>query len=369
MTEPRTRPMSASELSLLSRPANVLRSSSGWDELPASTGVVGGSAWVQAWVDTFGSGHTLGVRVIGLVEQPRAVLPLVRSRRTPWVWEMLGVRQLGEPMDVRGDDEAAVGALVESVQRQHLPLRLRRLPADSPLLPHLLGLRNRQTVVRQQPVASTPTIPLDNRWREPEHRFSSRRRADFRTARRRADALGQVEFLIEEPTPEMVAPLFDELVAVEASGWKTRAGTALAVQPQMRKFFLRFCTLAAEQKALRLAFLRIDGRPVAVQLAVEQESRYSLFKIGFDKDFARCSPGNLLMLHAVRQAADRGLRSFEFLGAEEHWTALWTDEVRRCVDVSVYLPSPWSPLAAGEDVARRAAKWGVQKYGTRRVGG
>jgi hypothetical protein len=160
MTEPRTRPMSASKLSLLSQPANVLRSSSGWDELPASTGVVGGSAWVQAWVDTFGSGHSLGVRVIGLVEQPRAVLPLVRSRRTPWVWEMLGVRQLGEPMDVRGDDQAAVGALVESVRRRHLPLRLRRLPADSPLLPHLLGLRNRQTVVRQQPVASTPP----SRW-------------------------------------------------------------------------------------------------------------------------------------------------------------------------------------------------------------
>src|SRR3954454_3642056 len=167
MTEPRTRPMSASELSLLSQPAKVLRSSSGWDELPASTGVVGGSAWVQAWVVTFGSGHSFGVRVISLVEHPRAVLPLVRSRRTPWVWEMLGVNHLGEPMDVRGDDEAAVGALVESVQRQHLPLRLRRLPAAPPLLPHLLGLRTRKTVVRQPPVASTPPIPLDNRWREP----------------------------------------------------------------------------------------------------------------------------------------------------------------------------------------------------------
>jgi CelD/BcsL family acetyltransferase involved in cellulose biosynthesis len=214
--------------------------------------------------------------------------------------------------------------------------------------------------VRQREVAGTPVIHLDERWTDPEHRFSSRRRADVRAARRRAEAFGEVELSILQPTADQVPPLFDEFVAVESSGWKTEAGTALAAQPKMLAFFLRFCMLAAGQKTLRLAFLRIDGRPIAAQLAVEEGGRYSLFKIGFVEEFARCSPGNLLMLHAVRSAAERGLRSFEFLGAEEPWTAVWTDDVRPCLDLDVYPPSVWSSVGAGEDLARRGTKWALR---------
>jgi CelD/BcsL family acetyltransferase involved in cellulose biosynthesis len=351
---------------VLATPGDLLRSAESWDDLPAASGAIGGGAWTRAWLEAFGAGHSLGIHVAGTVSAPDAVLPLVRSRRRPWVWEMLGVRQLGEPMDARGSDPAALAAIVEEVRRRRLPLRLRRLPEDSSLLPVLEALRDRRTVVSRRGVLGTPTIALEERWREPEHHFSKRRRADFRTARRRAEALGQVEFLVEEPAPDAVRPLFDEVVAVEASGWKTDAGTALAVRPAMRAFFLRFCELAAERKALRLAFLRIDGRPVAVQLAAEQDGRYSLLKIGFDEEFARCSPGNLLMMHAVRYAADRGLHSFEFLGAEEPWTAVWTSEVRRCVDVSVFPPSPWVPLAVGEDVARETTKRVLAWHAARR---
>jgi hypothetical protein len=72
------------------------------------------------------------------------------------------------------------------------------------------------------------------------------------------------------------------------------------------------------------------------------------------------------MLHAVRQAAQRGLRSFEFLGAEEPWTVLWTEQVRPCLDVDVYPASPWTPLAAGEELARRTARYGLARWAARR---
>jgi CelD/BcsL family acetyltransferase involved in cellulose biosynthesis len=268
---------------------------------------------------------------------------------------MLGVRQLYEATDLRGADPSAVAAVV--VAMAGLPVRLRRLPADSPLLAHLPLVRERGALVRTLPVVGTPTISLDERWTEPEHHFSSRRRSDLRVARRRAEALGEVTISVEEPAPGTVGPLFDEAVAVEAAGWKRRAATALAVQPRPRAFFRRLCELAAEQGVLRLAFLRIGGRPAAVQIAAEQHGRYSLFKIGFDEQFARCSPGNLLLLYSVRRAAELGLRSFDFLGAAEPWTELWTTEVRPCIDLSVYPRSPWSPLAAGEDAARATAKW------------
>ena len=44
-------------------------------------------------------------------------------------------------------------------------------------------------------------------------------------------------------------------------------------------------------------------------------------------------------------AADRGLRSFEFLGSEETWTQIWTDRVRPCVSVRAY-PKNYRGMAA-----------------------
>ena len=70
--------------------------------------------------------------------------------------------------------------------------------------------------------------------------------------------------------------------------------------------------------------------------AVESGGRFWLLKVGYDEAFARCSPGHLLMVETLRYAAQRGLRTFEFLGSAEQWTQVWTDEVRPCVSVWAY---------------------------------
>lgn len=341
---------------LLTRASDVGISAPSWDSLATGSTVVGGSAWVRAWLDVYGSDYDVAVAVLGETEAPDAVLPLVRRRDRPWWLRMLGVDELGEPMDARAARPDDFRALVEVLAGLRTPLLLRRLPADSPLLPALRDVYGRRALMLCRPGTETPTLGLDDSWREPETHFNARRRADIRTARRRAAQLGNVQLRVEAPAPEAVDALFDQLVAVEAAGWKARAGTALAAQPRMQAFFRRFCSLAAEQGALRLGFLSIDGRPVAVQLAIEHAGRYSLFKIGYDEEFARCSPGNLLMLHTVRWAAEQGLTSYEFLGTREPWTDRWTETVRSCVDVQLYPPSPWSAVAAATVGTRLAAK-------------
>lgn len=341
-----TRPLRSADARLLRCAADVEQSSRSWDLLPSREGAVGGAAWIRSWLAAYGDRHELAVALAGDSEAPRAVLPLARSRLRPWSWELLGVGQLGEPTDALAATTSDLRPAVDLLARLRAPLTLRRLPAASALLPVIDEVYDRRALVFRRAAPGTPTLALDDSWREPEAHFSTRRRSDVRAARRRAARVGHVQFAVEEPTPATVDALFDELVAVEAAGWKTRAGTALAARPQMQMFFRTYCRLTAAEGALRLAFLRIDGRPVAAQLAVERADRYLLFKIGYDEDFARCSPGNLLMLHTVRWAAERGLESYEFLGSREPWTDLWTEQIRPCLDVRVYPASAWSPVAA-----------------------
>ncbi len=153
--------------------------------------------------------------------------------------------------------------------------------------------------------------------------------------RRRAGHFGNVAFDIVTPDASNVSSLVDEAFAIEAASWKGADGTAVA-QTHWLPFYTQFATDAAHAGILRVCFMRIDGRGVAMQFAVELNDAFWLLKIGYDSRFDRCSPGSLLMLETLRYAASRGLRSYEFLGTDEPWTNTWTTRTRRMLHVKVY---------------------------------
>ena len=134
-------------------------------------------------------------------------------------------------------------------------------------------------------------------------------------------------------------------IVLEAAGWKGRTGSALLSDPHRRQFYEKYATIASEKGILRLSFMRIGGEVAATQIAVESGGRFWLLKVGYDEKFARCSPGHLLMVQTLRYAAERGLRTFEFLGSAEPWTQVWTTDVRPCVSVWAY-PNNFRGLAA-----------------------
>jgi CelD/BcsL family acetyltransferase involved in cellulose biosynthesis len=112
---------------------------------------------------------------------------------------------------------------------------------------------------------------------------------------------------------------------------------------------------------LRLAFMRIGGQAVAMQLMTESAGRLWLLKIGYDESYAACSPGQQLMLYVIGEAARRGLRAIEFLGEEEPWTRLWTSAARHCVAVRAY---PWTVQGVAT-LADNALQYARRKMGDR----
>ncbi len=87
---------------------------------------------------------------------------------------------------------------------------------------------------------------------------------------------------------------------------------------------------------LRLCFLRIGDRHVAMQFAMVKGGSFYLLKIGYNAEFARCSPGILLLRESIAHAAESGLNTFEFLGHSESWIQVWTQRKRPCVSLHVY---------------------------------
>jgi CelD/BcsL family acetyltransferase involved in cellulose biosynthesis len=308
-----------------------------------------GFGWSRAWSTRMGRD---GVRIafLGTPDRPLAIGPLAEDRsRWPRRLELLGSRALGEPTDLLWSSQEALEQLAGFLVRLGEPLSLRRIPEHSRTPEALRKAFRFRGIVLCRPDLGCPYIPLDESWKEPEQHLNARRRSDLRRARRRAEALGAVSTEVLSPRPHELEALLERGYAVEAKSWKGVEGTALAVDATRGAFFKEYARRACEEGILRLCFLSIADRPVATQIAVEHGSGFWLLKIGYDAEFSRCSPGNLLLAETIGYAATKGLKSYEFLGTVESWTRVWTTRERRCQSLRAYPVTLRGMAALAED--------------------
>jgi CelD/BcsL family acetyltransferase involved in cellulose biosynthesis len=323
----------------------------GWRRLEATASLpMQSHAFASALACTLLAGAPIEVFHIRKGDDVPALLALCRQPGRFARWTTVAAHQVCEPDDALYRNAGAARLLADAIVGDGRAVELDRIPADSELIPALRSALRGKGWMSVRPATPTPTISLDPRWKDPASCFNSGRRSDFRRAARRAGEFGQVSFEILSPGPGEFDALFDEAVGVEARSWKREAGTAIAVDRAKESCFRHYFRSACERGEFRIAFMRIDGRAVAMQMALEYLGRYWLFKIGFDEEYERCSPGTLLMLHTIGWAANRELRAYELLGNLEPWIAqFWTREQHDCLWVRAYPFNPRGVVAFAAD--------------------
>jgi CelD/BcsL family acetyltransferase involved in cellulose biosynthesis len=305
--------------------------------------------WAEAFVEAFAHIGAPRVLAAGPNGQPTAIATFVVRPGIASPLEALAVREIFEPWDMLAASSEAAAELAAKLAREGRAVYIPRIPADSATLAALREAYRRRGMVRVAQTDAYPTLALDESWHVPERKFNAGRRSDFRRARRHAEKHGKVHFEVLSPAPAELAALLEEAWQVEAKGWKGERGSALAHDTERGAFYRRVAFAAARTGTLRLAFMRIDGKAVAMQLAIEADGRLWLFKIGYDEAYAKCSPGQQLMMEVVRWAASRRLRAVEFLGQREPWTDQWTQQLTRCVSVRAYSFAPRAMLTLARD--------------------
>jgi CelD/BcsL family acetyltransferase involved in cellulose biosynthesis len=330
-----------------------------WQSLAEPIGPIEQFAWANSCAQTIAAGKRLAIVTIERDGRCEALAPLV-AKRSRGIRRLahLGVGDLFEPMDLVACDPQSLAALATRLVRLSTPLWFERLPADSPAIEALKHACRGRAALLVRPAANCPYITLDASWMEAEKHLNSGRRSDLRRAARKAEQLGQVTSEIIQPLAGEVDRLFDEAVSIEARSWKGEAGTALAHDPQRAAFYRHYAHAACAAGTLRMCFLRIAGRGVAMQVAIEQAGALWLLKVGYDAEFAPCSPGLLLMRDTIGYAARAGLTSYEFLGRAESWTRVWTEQERETVSLRVYPFGPRGMTALALDAAAAlATRW------------
>jgi hypothetical protein len=247
----------------------------------------------------------------------------------------------GPPL-IRGGEEVAfwreVISALDQAEWANGFLHVSGLVEDGPVyrgLAEAAALHGRACPIvhrERRPMLESDLSPQDYYQRN----VSAKRRHELRRVERRLAERGQVE-IRELDSADEVERWSSDFLALEAAGWKGKAGSAMAADPATALFFRQ--VIAAAFAARRLSFLRLDldGRALAMVSTFLAPPGAFGFKSAFDEDYARFSPGILLHIENLKMLERPDIAWTDSCACENHPLATLWSEWRSLVRVNVRL--------------------------------
>jgi CelD/BcsL family acetyltransferase involved in cellulose biosynthesis len=127
-----------------------------------------------------------------------------------------------------------------------------------------------------------------------EAALSSSSRKKLRQHRRRLAERGNLQLRLFE-TLAAVTSAFEEFLSLESSGWKGRAGDALACSESDAAYSRAMIRALAEQGDAQIHALYLDGKPVSMQIVLRGGPVAYTWKTAYDETLHDFSPGMLLL--------------------------------------------------------------------------
>jgi len=233
--------------------------------------------WMRSWWDAFGKGRELHILLLKSGPDPVAIAPLmfntgrmlgVRVRRLESIHNLHTPRFDFLVAHYPGEVYQTLWGHLLSLKSRWDVLQLNQLPEDSPTLeeiPRLAGREGYLTGIWHS--ADSPFVSLDGNWESYCARLDSKHRSNLRNREKRLKRLGAFGHDSVVCGPELDESLEDGF-RIEAAAWKGKAGTAIACQPTLRRFYTVLADRFAGRGWLRLHFLRAGGRRIAFAYSI-----------------------------------------------------------------------------------------------------
>ncbi len=168
--------------------------------------------------------------------------------------------------------------------------------------------------------------------------IGNKRRKELRRQRHRLEDVGPVKFAVAA-TPADVAQALPDFLALEAGGWKGRAGTAIVQDPDIRRFVETAIGRLVARRQARVARLCCGSRPVAAALLLTSGDGAWGWKIAYDERFGGASPGVQIYLDVTEALlAESDVAFADSCAAPDHPMIdhIW----RERLDISDWLLAP-----------------------------
>jgi CelD/BcsL family acetyltransferase involved in cellulose biosynthesis len=218
---------------------------------------------------------------------------------------------LGTPLVDRDEPDAVIAAWLDHVAGTLELSGLMLLPfiSDGPFAAALAAVLARRNApvhqfARHQRALLAPGV---ERGSYLEHAIGAKKRKELRRQRHRLADAGAVA-LVTTLQPQAIPDALADFLALEARGWKGRAGTAAVRHDAIRQFVEQTVTGLAGDGNARIDRLRVAGQTIAATVTLRSGASAWTWKIAYDEAFARVSPGVQAMLELTESRGAPGGR-------------------------------------------------------------
>jgi hypothetical protein len=133
--------------------------------------------------------------------------------------------------------------------------------------------------------------------------LGQKKRKELRRQRKRLADQGAV-IVTSTGEPAAVAKGLADFLALEAAGWKGRAGTAAHANAEIQQFLSAAVGALADEGKVRLSCLFVDTRAIAAFVTLTSGTTAWGWKVAYDEAFAQASPGMQILLDVTRELLD-----------------------------------------------------------------
>ena len=293
--------------------------------------------WVRTWWDSFEHGARLHILVVKQGEEIIAIAPLMFDRGRVYGWPVRRLRGIANVYTERFDfiltqrPKEACRAIWKHLSANATDwdvLELRQLTDNARVKEYLpLCAFEDHFLLGFWHCNDGPYIPINRSWEAYLKGLSKKHLSNLRGRAKGLHRIGEVRHEIVTGGEHLDRTL-NEAFLLEAAAWKGQAGTAILNRPDRLGFYRQLMKRAAELGWMRLHFLSLGQKRIAVQLALLLNKKLYILKSGYDPHYAQFAPSMVLCEMMLRDAWKQNLTEVDFLGDAERWKLDWAGHTR-----------------------------------------
>ncbi len=179
-----------------------------------------------------------------------------------------------------------------------------------------------------------PFVAIEGSWEDYYGGLKGRFKKEIRRKTKKLSELGTLHYSMI-PAP-LKPEIFQEFLALEDKGWKGRKGSSILKRDQLFKLYSSLTTVKKECFRMVNFNLYLDKRLISSSLCFQSQDRFYVFKITYDEEFGKYSPGLLLRLYELEYCFKNNLTKYDFSGTAQKWMKFFTNRNHFSMDIIIY---------------------------------
>ena len=173
-----------------------------------------------------------------------------------------------------------------------------------------------------------PYLTLDCEWGDIIKKHGRKFRYNIKRSKKQLEGLGRLEFKKIE-TEEELERYLPEIFNIHKKRWKNYYIASKFSTIDGRKFYSQVAKEYLEKGILSLELLLLNNHIIAFSFSFQIDQKYFYYIPAYDPDYAKYSPGKVLLMHILEEASKSGIEEFDFGKGELQYKYHWTTGERQ----------------------------------------